>query len=229
MAALRRRRPEAAQILLIAMIAVCTGIEGVLQLGDAGVAGVPRLRGTAYEYGGFWAQLLHDWRPNYALQPWAMFVTYGLFHGGLVHLAFNMVTLWSLGGAVAARAGAAGLAAIYAAGLVGGAATYGVIASALQPMVGASGALFGLAGALVGWGQADRRALRESPWPILQALGLLVAINLAMWWALDGNLAWETHLGGFVAGWLAGRAVDPGTGSETDLDAGPGTGPPEDP
>ena len=41
--------------------------------------------------------LLTDWEPNFAYQPWLMFLTYAFLHGGLAHLAVNMVTLWSLG------------------------------------------------------------------------------------------------------------------------------------
>ncbi len=197
-----------ARRILICMIVLCVAIEATLQLGDLGLLGVPRLRGQAYEYGGFWSQLLHGWRPNYAAQPFTMFVTYAFLHGGLTHLAFNMFALWSLGRAVAERAGPGGLAAIYMAGAVGGAAMHGLLSVTLQPMVGASGALFGLAGALVGWGHADRRALHADLWPVARAVALLMAINVAMWWALDGQLAWQAHLGGFVAGWAAGRIAD---------------------
>jgi membrane associated rhomboid family serine protease len=197
-----------ARRMLIGMIAVCVLVEAVLQAGDLGLWGVPRMRTLAYEYGGFWSQLLFGWRPNYAAQPFTMFLSYGVLHGGLMHLAFNMVALWSLGQAVSERARAGGLAAVYMAGMVGGAALHGLMSTSLQPMVGASGALFGLAGALVGWGAADRRALRETYWPVARAMALLAGINLAMWWALDGQLAWQTHLGGFVAGWLAGWVAD---------------------
>jgi len=35
-------------------------------------------------------------------------------------------------------------------------------------------------------------------------IGLLIFLNLVMYWAMSGGLAWETHLGGFLAGWAAG-------------------------
>ena len=70
-------------------------------------------------------------------------------------------------------------------------------------MVGASGALFGLAGALVwmrfrlGWSEMTLGgALRDIAWPVT----LLIGMNVVMYVALDGRLAWETHLGGFLAG-----------------------------
>lgn len=197
-----------ARRMLIFMIVLCSVIEATLQLGDLGLLGIPRLRGQAYEYGGFWSQLLHGWRPNYSAQPFTMFLTYAFLHGGLTHLAFNMFALWSLGDAVAERAGPGGLAVVYVAGAVGGAALHGLLSTTLQPMVGASGALFGLAGALVGWGHADRRALRAGLWPVARSIALLMAINVVMWWALNGQLAWQAHLGGFVAGWAAGRIAD---------------------
>jgi membrane associated rhomboid family serine protease len=67
-------------------------------------------------------------------------------------------------------------------------------------MVGASGALFGLVGALVAWDTAERRALRLTLRPVLRILVILAAMNLVLWWAMNGQLAWQTHLGGFLAG-----------------------------
>ena len=194
--------------MLLGLIGLCALLEAVLQLGDLGLLGGPRLRGTAYEYAGFWPQLLDGWGPNYVVQPFTMFVTYSFLHGGAMHLAFNMLALWSLGRAVGAEARMGGMIAIYAAGVVGGAALQGLLSNALQPMVGASGGLFGLAGGLVGWAHAERRDLIDGIRPTIRAIALLLAINLAMWLALDGQLAWQAHLGGFLAGWLAGRAVE---------------------
>jgi membrane associated rhomboid family serine protease len=31
-------------------------------------------------------------------------------------------------------------------------------------------------------------------------VGFLVLMNLLLWWAMSGQLAWEAHLGGFLAG-----------------------------
>ena len=76
-------------------------------------------------------------------------------------------------------------------------------------MVGASGALFGLAGGLLAWGYVDRFTLRQALWPVARAAGLLLVMNLVMWWALEGQLAWETHLGGFISGWLAAMLIEP--------------------
>lgn len=186
--------------LLWAILVACLVPELVLSGADHGLWGSPHWRDFAVGWGGFWPGLLQDWHPNYPGQAWAMFVTYGFLHAGLLHLGANMMSLVSLGRAVEARAGTWGLARIYAAALVGGGAGYGILVGATVPMVGASGALFGLAGALVAWGYLDRKAMSEPLWPVWRACLWLVALNAGLWLVTGGALAWQTHLGGFLAG-----------------------------
>jgi membrane associated rhomboid family serine protease len=188
---------------LVAIVVICVGIEAVLQGADFGLWGSPRWRGLAYQYGGFWRGLLDNWQPNYAVQPAAMFASYGFLHGGFAHLLVNMITLVSLGRLVIERVGQARFLAIYAVSLLGGAVGFALLSTAVQPMVGASGALFGLAGVLTGWEYSARRLAREGMGPVLRVLAMLVGLNVVMYWAMGGNLAWETHLGGFLAGWVA--------------------------
>ena len=194
---------------ILAIVAICIAIEAALQAADLGLIDVPRLRQTVYEFGGFWPGLLRDWTPNFPAQPYAMFVTYAFLHGGLVHLLVNMITLVSLGTAVVARVGQRGFVMLYVASMLGGAAGFGLLADTLRPMVGASGALFGLAGGLVAWDYVDRFTLQEALWPVARAVLLLIGLNIVLWWAMGGQLAWETHLGGFVTGWVAAMLIDP--------------------
>ena len=200
--------PASLRILAV-IIALCGLIEGALWLSDLRLIEIPRLRNTAYDYGGFWVGLLGTWEPNYSLQPYAMFVTYAFLHGGPVHLVVNMITLWSLGEGAIARVGVWGFLALYVSSMLGGAAGFALMSSSVQPMVGASGALFGLAGGLLAWQYVDRFTLREALWPVVRLVLLLIAMNLVMWWALDGHLAWQTHLGGFVFGWITALLIDP--------------------
>ncbi len=193
---------RSAIFLIVALIALCTVVEAALTTSDWSLIRTPRLRLTVYEFAGFWPGLLGDWRPNYSAQPYTMFLTYGFLHGGPIHLLVNMFTLWSLGRAVVDMVGQRGFAVIYTVSLFGGAVGYAILAEGPNPMVGASGALFGLAGALLGWSYLARVSLRASLRPVLQVMAMLVAINIAMWWALSGQLAWQTHLGGFLAGFV---------------------------
>jgi membrane associated rhomboid family serine protease len=43
-------------------------------------------------------------------------------------------------------------------------------------------------------------------------------LNIVLWWAMDGQLAWETHLGGFITGWIAAMLIDPRGRNAQDTD-----------
>lgn len=196
-------------------------VEITLKLGDLGLLGSSRIRQTVYENAGFWPGLLGNWIPNYQGQAVMMFVTYGFLHGGMIHLAVNMMTLWSLGSVVIKRVGTRGFILLYAGALIGGAIGYSLLAPGFRPMVGASGALFGLAGGLLAWQYVDRYTFKQGLWPIAQATVLLIGFNLVLWWAMEGQLAWETHLGGFVTGWLCATLIDPRPGRKKEETGSP--------
>lgn len=196
-------------LLLYGLIAICCIIEASLILADLDMIGLPRLRRLAYEYGGFWPGLLGGWQPNYPAQPYAMFLTYSFLHGGWAHLAANMVTLWSIGRAVVDRVGQRGFALLFAGSCLGGGAGFALLAPDLRPMVGASGGLFGLIGGILAWSYVDRYSHDEKVWPIARAALLLIGLNLVLWWAMQGQLAWQSHLGGFIAGWVLALLIDP--------------------
>lgn len=193
--------------VVLALMGLSVVLELVLVAADFGWIGSTRWRGLVYQNGAFWAGLLYDWRPNYAAQPWAMFLSYAFLHDGLGHLAGNMLTLAVLGPLVQARAGQGVFLAIYFLSAIGGAAGFALLSGSPQPVVGASGALFGLAGALLFRDWSGRRGAGRSPWPVACMILFLIALNVGMWWMLDGVLAWETHLAGFVTGWLVAAAL----------------------
>ena len=195
--------------VVLAIFVMCLVPEVLLSGADWGLWGSPRWRLWAFQNAGFWSGLLHNWRPNYAVQPWTMFLTYGFLHAGAVHFLVNMTTLVSLGPPLADRLGAGRLVWLYAGAIVGGALGFAALSSEVLPMVGASGALFGLAGAHVALHYRARRAVRASQRPVLRAVLGLVALNLLLWWAMNGQLAWQTHLGGFVTGWFLALWLDP--------------------
>lgn len=202
------------------LILICTAVELLLQLSDLrllpGGAVAGRLRSLAYQYGAFWPGLLHNWRPNFPGQAGAMFVTYAFLHGGLLHLAMNMMTLASLGAEICARAGQGWFLRAYAVSAVTGAIAFGILGQGVQPMVGASGALFGLAGVILTWRARAAAARHLSLAPVMQVLALLIGINVVMWWAMDGMLAWQTHLGGFLGGVAVAWLSPPSRRTHTD-------------
>lgn len=186
---------------VVLVLALLCGLPELALLGaDGGLWGSARWRPLAYQNGAFWAGLLHGWQPNYAAQPVTMFVSYAWLHAGPGHLAGNLLALVWLGPGVVARRGTLGLALFWGAATLGGAAAFGLITTNPAPMVGASGALFGLAAA---WTVAEVQGARGLRARALRALGiilLLVGLNAATWALQGGHLAWETHLGGFLAG-----------------------------
>ncbi|WP_415184815.1 rhomboid family intramembrane serine protease [Phaeovulum sp.] len=188
--------------VLWAVAALCLIIEAVLQAADHGLIGSARWRQLAWQYGAFWAGLLRDWRPNYAAQPVLMFLSYSVLHAGFWHLAGNMAALAGLGPMILARGvGARDVLVLWVLSAIGGGLAFGLLAASPQPMIGASGPLFGLAGAWKAFEWQAARRTGAAQWPITLWVLALALLNLVLWAANDGSLAWQTHLGGFVTGW----------------------------
>lgn len=195
--------PKTGRSLIWAIACACILIELALQAADHGVIGAPTWRSLAYHYGAFWPFLIGNWQPNFELQPITMFLTYAFLHGGLGHLVGNMITLASLGTIVTDAFGQRGFLIIYTVSAIGGAVTYALVLPAPFPMVGASGALFGLAGAWQYDLYASATASRRRLWLALRAGLGVIGLNLILLIYMDGRMAWQTHLGGFVTGWAA--------------------------
>lgn len=194
-------------ILLTSFIAV---IEAGLTLADAGALVDPTLRSRVILSGGFWAGLLRGQTPLFEAQPWTMFLTHALLHGGFLHMAMNMAVLLGLGRFAADRYGPGAILPVFLAGAVGGGAAFGLLGAPTYPMVGASGAVFGFLGVWIAWDWRRHQAMRAPTGPIVRRVAGLAGINVILFFGLGGMLAWEAHLGGFVAGlgcgfWLENR------------------------
>ncbi|GAB4369318.1 MAG: hypothetical protein Kow0062_03130 [Acidobacteriota bacterium] len=139
---------------------------------------------------------------------WWRLLTAVFLHAGIVHLAFNLWVLTSLGPRVEQEIGAARFVVLF---VVSGAA--GFLASALLirgTSLGASGAIFGLIGFGLAWGhRRGVRALRDEMlrWTVL---GFVVLPLLGFALRLRPDHA--AHAGGFVCGLLFGLALAAGPG-----------------
>jgi membrane associated rhomboid family serine protease len=183
---------------------VCTTIELVLTASDLGWIGERYWRLLTYNLWAFWLPILEGRATLFAGQEYTMFLSYAVLHGGLLHLTVNMIALWSFGSAIIRRVGQTRFLLACAITAFGGSAGFALMSTNMAPMVGASGALFGLLGLWICWDYMDRRHFGEKTWGTYRALFYLVIYNLVFWIALSGRLAWETHLGGFIAGWVLG-------------------------
>jgi membrane associated rhomboid family serine protease len=129
-------------------------------------------------------------------------VTGGFLHGSLLHLAVNMYSLYALGRFVEAIAGTSRMAVVYAVSLVGSGLAVVHFGGPFDVTVGASGAIFGLFGALfaIGFklGRPGMRLVRAN-------LGIL-AINLIMTFTVPGISRWG-HVGGLVVGFFVAYGI----------------------
>lgn len=186
-----------ALLLLVGFIAA---VEGLLSLADRGVIADPTLRNRVFEVGAFWAELLHGAPGRFGAQPLTMFVSHALLHGGLVHMAMNVTILLALGRFAADRYGPGVLLPLFLTGAVAGGAAFGLIAGGAYPMVGASGAVFAFLGVWIAWDWRRHRAQGAPTGPVLRRVAVLAGLNVLLYVGLGGMLAWEAHLGGFLAG-----------------------------
>jgi len=121
-------------------------------------------------------------------------VTNGFAHVEIWHIGFNMVALWFLGPQLEAIFGRVRFVALYFVSLLSGSALVYWLADDRSATLGASGAVFGLIGALLVVAQKVGGDVRG----LLIWLGLNVFITFAI-----PNVSWQGHLGGFVGGFLA--------------------------
>jgi membrane associated rhomboid family serine protease len=129
---------------------------------------------------------------------WYLLFTSMFAHEAIWHIAFNMLSLWWLGGPLEAALGRVRYLALYlVSGLAGSALTY-VLASPSSGSLGASGAIFGLFGATA----VLMRRLQYDMRPIIA----LLVINLIFTFGWS-NIAWQAHIGGLVAGVVIGYGM----------------------
>lgn len=184
--------------VLFALLCLCCGLELILMAADAGLIGSRRWRMLALQNGAFWSGLLRDWQANYPYQPLAMFGTYSALHTGAMHLIGNMIALIWLGPTLIDRLGQGRFSLLWILSAFGGALCFALLSKTPVPMVGASGAIFGLFGALTALDYRTRGQLSA----VFAMSAALAVLNIATLILERGSLAWETHLGGYLAGLL---------------------------
>ncbi|WP_022707892.1 rhomboid family intramembrane serine protease [Paracoccus zeaxanthinifaciens] len=187
-----------------AVILICCAVE--LLLLAAPLLGAPRIRVASSLLGGFWSPLMHGGQGLYPAQGAAMFVTYGFLHAGLMHLAMNMISLAAIARELNRMIGGRAMALAYALSQIAGAAVFGIMEPMGGPMIGASGAVFGLAGTLVGYAAINLRLRGRSMQPLLRSVGTILALNVALT-VLMPQIAWQAHLGGAAMGAVIGAAL----------------------
>jgi membrane associated rhomboid family serine protease len=149
--------------------------------------------GTVYVHGALFGPLIEQHHEYWRI------VTSGFLHAGILHIALNMFFLYIMGGMLEPVIGSLQFAAVYVASLVAG--SFGALLfQPTIPTVGASGACFGVLGALIV--VAYYRHI-----PIWQSgLGVTLVINVVFSLSVRG-ISIGAHLGGLVGGMIAGWLV----------------------
>jgi membrane associated rhomboid family serine protease len=144
--------------------------------------------------------------PQYgAFEPWRM-LTAAFLHSpdSLLHILLNMYTLWIFGQALEPLLGRVRFLALYLLSAVGGSVGYLLLTPLYIPgqglvgVVGASGAIFGLFGAML---LVQRKRGGET-----RQLWVLIAINGVIGFLIP-QIAWQAHLGGLITGALCAAVL----------------------
>jgi|HubBroStandDraft_1064217.scaffolds.fasta_scaffold149544_2 rhomboid protease GluP len=137
---------------------------------------------------------------------WWRLVTYMFFHSGWIHIAINMWCLWDLGALCESLYGRATFAAVYLiTGVAGGVAT--VAWRPLGATVGASGAVFGLAGALVASYYLGEFSLPSSVVKAtLRSVAFFVVVSVVLGGMFPG-VDNACHIGGLISGMILGALI----------------------
>jgi membrane associated rhomboid family serine protease len=134
------------------------------------------------------------WLPGVSDGAWWQLVTSGFTHVTVTHIAFNMLALWVIGPQLELVLGRVRFLALYFVSMLVGSAVVMWAAGEYQLTFGASGAIYGLFGALL---VVARRVGGD-----MRSLWALIAVNVVITFAVP-NISWQGHLGGFVGGVLA--------------------------
>ena len=117
----------------------------------------------------------------------------GLVHDGFWHVGLNMLALWMIGRSLEPLLGHGRFLTLYLLSALGGSVAVALL-SFTTPVVGASGAIFGLFGALIVIG----RHIGAN----IAGIAIILGVNLVIGFIPGFNVSWQAHVGGLVVGAL---------------------------
>jgi membrane associated rhomboid family serine protease len=143
-----------------------------------------------------------DFGPLTVSGEWWRALTSTFVHFGIIHIAFNMWCLWSLGSSLELFMGRKAYTVIYLlSGLM--ASLTSIAWNPWRVSAGASGAIFGVAGAFVSYLYFKKAPM--DPKQVRQKLkNLLIFIGYNLLYGAAGNVDNSAHLGGLIAGLILG-------------------------
>lgn len=193
----RQRRRSYATLGLAGVLAAAY----VAQISFNNSYGPVRALGTLFQPSDVVAAFLEGLPALPAADAWWRYLSYAFLHGNFIHLAFNLWVLYDIGRLYETRRTRGDMLAVFTLGTAAGAWLTTLFQSGQQlVLVGASGGILGIAGALLaesllGRSQADKVLLRS----LVQWMALLLLFSVAV----PGVSLWG-HVGGVVGGFVYG-------------------------
>ncbi len=137
-----------------------------------------------------------------AQQEWYRLFTAMFLHGGMTHLLMNMVSLYIVGRAVEIYFDTRAYLVIYLfSGLIGGLASLYMHPGSVG--VGASGAIFGVFGALAGFFLAHRDKIASQSKAFMKDFGIIIGLNLVIGLSIPA-VDVSAHIAGLLVGIVSG-------------------------
>lgn len=141
----------------------------------------------------------NQWVDGVATGAWWQIITSAFTHSDAMHIGFNMLALWFLGPQLEGVFGRARFLGLYFVSALMGSAFVMLLSDPWVTTLGASGAVFGLMGAILLVAYKHKGNVRT----ILMWLGANVVITVVG----SSFISWQGHLGGFVGGLAAAAAI----------------------
>ena len=133
------------------------------------------------------------------------FVIAMFLHGGIEHIAMNMLSLWFIGRVMESWFDRVSYISIYfISGIVGG-----LVSIYMHPItvgIGASGAIFGIFGALSGMVILHRQNMEEQFKSFMKQFGIILLLNLVIGITFK-SVDLSAHISGLVVGMIGGAMV----------------------
>lgn len=146
-------------------------------------------------------------------------ITSGFLHADAIHLGMNMVAVLVLAsGGWESLFGSFRYAIIYALSLLGGSAAVLLLSDPNTITVGASGAVYGLMGALLGGTIRARKHLSDTNSVLVPIAGYIL-LNLGFTFA-NPIISWQAHVGGLVVGLVTALVIGVRTPKNTRQEIG---------
>jgi len=148
-------------------------------------------------------------------QPWRL-LTHAFLHANLLHISVNTISLLNIGPLLERSIGPVRFAVVYVVTAIAGGVSGAFVQPPLAPLVGGSGALFGMMGALLALvARSGRHAGDFFGNHLARSLMSNIAVNLGISFLIP-NVSNAAHVGGMVAGFLLVLCfLDPGRRAPT--------------